>query len=176
MNDIFEKAEKNNINSQIESLKTYQINKDLYIFAKIIFSTYLEKAKKKKLCYEIIQNCKQCLRFNDKEILLNKKKEKITNELVKKIILLYNNPEKLLLIPSYIVNLSKIKLLSDYKIKEFNYKNKNYICFAELSNNKFALSASAYISFIDIFNSDSLKKFFQLKLKMKIIMLKGYFV
>ena len=155
MNDIFEKAEKNNINSQIESLKTYQINKDLYIFAKIIFSTYLEKAKKKKLCYEIIQNCKQCLRFNDKEILLNKKKEKITNELVKKIILLYNNPEKLLLIPSYIVN---------------------YICFAELSNNKFALSASAYISFIDIFNSDSLKKFFQLKLKMKIIMLKGYFV
>ena len=165
LNDIFEKAEKNNINSQIESSKTYQINKDLYIFAKIIFSTYLEKAKKKKLCYEIIQNCKQCLRFNDKEILLNKKKEKITNELVKKIILLYNNPEKLLLIPSYIVNLSKIKLLSDYKIKEFNYKGKNYICFAELSNNKFALSASTYICFIDIFDSDSLKKIFSIEIE-----------
>ena len=48
----------------------YDINKKLLSFAEIIFSTYLKYEKNNNLSYEIIRNCRYCLKFKYKELSL----------------------------------------------------------------------------------------------------------
>ena len=48
----------------------YNINKRLLSFAEIIFSTYLKYEKNNNLSYEIIHNCRYCLKFKYKELSL----------------------------------------------------------------------------------------------------------
>ena len=48
----------------------YETNKKLLIFAEIIFSTYLKNKVDNNLSFEIIRNCKYCLKFKYKELSL----------------------------------------------------------------------------------------------------------
>ena len=48
----------------------YEKNKKLLNFAEIIFSTYLKNKEDNNLSYEIIRNCKYCLKFKYKKLSL----------------------------------------------------------------------------------------------------------
>lgn len=132
------------------------INKDLFFLVSLIINRYLND----KFSYEIIQNCKNCLDFNyKKELIEIMNSENDIYEKSIKIINLYNNPFKLLLNPSYIINLSNIKNIKNYKIKVFENK-KYYYYLIDLNENKFALYNFEYF---DVFNKDSLELIFSYK-------------
>ena len=132
------------------------INKDLFFLVSLIINRYLND----KFSYEIIQNCKNCLDFNyKKELIEIMNSENDIYEKSIKIINLYNNPFKLLLNPSYIINLSNLKNIKNYKIKVFENK-KYYYYLIDLNEKKFALYNFEYF---DVFNKDSLELIFSYK-------------
>ena len=94
-----------------QSKFSYQ-NENLFFLVSLIINRYL----KNEYCYEIIQNCKNCLNFNYKEELIEIMNSKVDfKEKAIKIINLYNYPPELLLSPSYAINLSKIKNIKTYE-------------------------------------------------------------
>ena len=143
LDKIFSQTEFNNIND------------DLFFLLKLIINRYL----KNKYSYEIIQNCKNCLNFNGKKELIEIMNSKIDfNDKIIKVINLYNNPPQLLLNPSYIINLSKIKNIKSYKREELDNKNnKYYYNLIDLSEKRFALYNSKCF---DVFDKDSFELIF----------------
>ena len=80
------------------------------------------------------------------------------NDKIIKVINLYNNPPQLLINPSYIINLSKIKNIKSYKREELDNKNnKYYYNLIDLSEKRFALYNSKCF---DVFDKDSFELIF----------------
>ena len=142
-----------------QSKFSYQ-NENLFFLVSLIINRYL----KNEYCYEIIQNCKNCLNFNYKEELIEIMNSKVDfKEKAIKIINLYKYPPELLLSPSYAINLSKIKNIKTYEIKEFENK-KYYWDLIDLSEKRFALFD---FECFDVYDKDSLKLIFSYKYENK---------
>ena len=190
--DIKENFEKFNpffkkLKETIRSDKTYNYfynkNKELLSFAEIIFSTYLKYEKDNNLSYEIIRNCRYCLKFKYKELSLENDSTNVIRsqtipiqvELFLKLsksdfyesrkIGLYTEPKNYFIMPSNNIDKSKYKLLTDYEIDIKFFKNNSYKCFAELLDNKFAM---AYETKINIFKNDSLKILYTIEIDIQV--------
>ena len=111
----------------------YDINKKLLSFAEIIFSTYLKYEKNNNLSYEIIRNCRYCLKFKYKELSLENDSTNVIRSQVLPMeieiflksnspgyltrqIILYFQPKNYIIMPSNNIDKSKYKLLTDYEI------------------------------------------------------------
>jgi len=159
-----EKTELENILNFLDKIFSqsnfFNQNEDLYFLVSLIINRYL----KNEFSYEIIQNCKNCLNFNYKEELIELMNSKIDfKEKAIKVINLYNNPSKLLLSPSYIINVSKIKNIKTYEIKEFE-SEKYYWDLIDLSEKRFALFN---FECFDVFDKDTLKLIFSYEFENK---------
>ena len=149
----------------------YNINKKLLKFADIIFSTYLKYEKENNLSFEIIRNCRFCLKFKYKQLSLENDSANVIRsyELPETIkftlqylrsdhyesrkIDLYLKTKNYIIMPSNDIDISKFKLLKDYEIIIKSIKNSHFSSFTEFHDNKFAMVEK---SNINIYKNDSL--------------------
>ena len=149
----------------------YKTNKKLLNFAEIIFSTYLKNKEDNNLSFEIIRNCKYCLKFKYKELSLENDSTNVIRaqklplqvELFLKLahsdgyesrkIGLYLSLKNYIILPTNDINKSNYKLLTDYEIEIKSIKDSCFTSYAELLDDKFAMVESTNIN---IYKNDSL--------------------
>ena len=181
-NPFFEKLKKL-IRSDTAYQYFYDKNKKLLSFAEIIYSTYLKYEKDNKLSYEIIRNCRYCLKFKYKELSLENDSTNVIRsqvlpmevELFLKLsksdgyrsrkIDLYTKPKNYIIMPSNNIDKSKYKLLTDYEIDIKFIKSRYYSSFAELLDDKFAMVDGTSIN---IFKNDSLNILYTIEIDVKV--------
>jgi len=164
-----------NLENLTRNCDTYQLfyekNKKLLNFAEIIFSTYLKNKEDNNLSFEIIRNCKYCLKFKYEELSLENDSINIIGvkelpfqiELFYKLahsrsyerrkIILYLTPKNYIILPTNNINESNYKLLTDYTIEIKSIKDSYFTCCAELLDDKFAMVERTNIN---IYKNDSL--------------------
>ena len=148
----------------------YNNNKRLLSFAEIIFSTYLKYEKNDNLSFEIIKNCRFCLKFKYKKLSLENDSTNVIRsyELPKEIEIFlkisrmdtyeirkkhcFLKPKNYIIIPSNDVDESKYKLLKDYVVDIQSIKDSSFTSFAELKDDKFAMVEKENIN---IYKNDS---------------------
>lgn len=156
--------------------------KKLLSFGTIIFSTYLKYEKENNLCYEIIRNCKMCLKFKYKKLSLENDSTNVlrSNPIPKEIELflkfshfgsyeprkieLYLKPKNYIIMPTNDVDESKFKLLTDYEIDLKTLKDSYFSSYAELLDNKFAMVENENIN---IYDNDSLDILFTIIIRVE---------
>jgi len=176
-----------NLENLTRNSNTYQLfyekNKKLLNFAEIIFSTYLKNKEDNNLSYEIIRNCKYCLKFKYKELSLENDSTNVIRaqklplqiELFLKFaksdgyesrkIHLYLTPKNYIILPTNDINKSNYKLLTDYTIEIKSIKNSCFTCCAELLDDKFAMVESTNIN---IYKNDSLDIIYTIPVEVKL--------
>ena len=161
----------------------YEKNKKLLNFAEIIFSTYLKNKEDNNLSFEIIRNCKYCLKFKYKELSLENdstnviRAQKIPLEIElflkfgrsgcyeSRKTRLYLTPKNYIILPTNDINKSNYKLLTDYEI---DIKTINGSCFTsctELLDDKFAMVQRTNIN---IYKNDSLDILYTIPIEVEI--------
>ena len=161
----------------------YETNKKLLNFAEIIFSTYLKNKEDNNLSFEIIRNCKYCLKFKYKELSLENDSTNVIRaqklpleiELFLKLahsdgyesrkIKLYLAPKNYIILPTNDINKSNYKLLTDYKIEIKSIKDSYFTSCAELLDDKFAMVEKTNIN---IYENDSLDILYTIPIEVEI--------
>ena len=161
----------------------YEKNKKLLNFAEIIFSTYLKNKEDNNLSFEIIRNCKYCLKFKYKELSLENDSTNVIRaqklplqiELFLKLahsdgyesrkIGLYLTAKNYIILPTNDINKSNYKLLTDYTIEIKTIKDSCFTICAELLDDKFAMVESTNIN---IYKNDSLDILYTIPIEVKI--------
>ena len=135
------------------------------------------------LSFEIIRNCKYCLKFKYKELSLENDstnvirahKLPLENKLFLKLaysdgyesrkIELYLTPKNYIILPTNNINKSDYKLLTDYEIEIKSIKDSCFTNYAELLDNKFAMIESTNIN---IYKNDSLDILYTIPIEVEI--------
>ena len=161
----------------------FEKNKKLLSFAEIIYSTYLKYEKENCLSFEIIRNCRFCLKFKYKELsLFNDRMNVIrsrklplevemfltlahSNGYESRKIILYLKPKNYIIMPSNNIDISKYKLLTDYEIEIKEIKDNYFSSFAEFLDDKFAMVEKENIN---IYKNDSLKIIHTIKIDINV--------
>ena len=136
----------------------YEKNKKLLNFAEIIFSIYLKYEKYNCLSFEIIENCRACLRFKYNQLSLELIYEKLELEL-------YLEPKNYIILPlNYIIFSKK---LTEYHFESDSIKDSYFSLITELLDDKFAM---VYNNNIYIYKNDSLNSLYTIKIDINLPM------